>query len=159
MSLCSFETLLICFESGETGPLETGGDFYNSFVLGYLPASYEDSEDEEAEEETTSVVPRAEATSTSTAAPTQTKWGNIAYPTPDLAQEDLGAPGGGLLSAYFLDKSSIAVLSVPSFQVSDDGIDEYSDFVGKFIKTSKAKGMKKVVIDLQRNFGGDALLA
>lgn len=51
------------------------------------------------------------------------------------------------------------MLSVPSFQVSDDGIDEYSAFVGQFIKASKAKGMKKVVIDLQRNFGGDALLA
>ena len=160
--------LLTSITIGETGPLETGGDFYNSFVLGFLPASFE-SEDDEVDDE---VVERAEpsATSTQAATPTSTptnatrppaaaKWANIAYPKPDLAQDGLGQSGGGVLSAYFLKDASIAVLSIPSFSESDEGIDMFSAFVGTFIKTSKSKGMKKVVIDLQRNLGGDALLA
>ena len=131
-----------------------------------MPSSYDDEEDEEtSEEEETTIIPRAVSTSapsstvTRVPRPAQTKWPNRAYPVPDLAQEDLGSGGGGILSAYFLANSSIAVLSVPSFQVSDDGIDEYSAFVGRFIKASKKRGMKKVIIDLQRNFGGDSLLA
>lgn len=71
----------------------------------------------------------------------------------------MGTFGGGFLSAYYLEDPAIAVLSVPSFQEWGDAIDTYSAFVGVFIKETKAKGVKKVVIDLQRNYGGDALLA
>lgn len=63
------------------------------------------------------------------------------------------------MSGYFLRQSSVAVLSIPSFQEFGDAVDTYSATVGEFIAASKAAGMKKVVIDLQRNYGGDAILA
>ena len=158
---------LMILSTGETGPLETGGDFYNSFVLGYWPAGFTPDEDEEEE-----IIERREASATSenTATPTATpsrevrppieyKWRNGAYPKPDIAQDELGVSGGGVLSGYFLKGASIAVLSVPTFQEADDSIDSFSKFVGDFITASKTKGIKRIVIDLQRNFGGDALLA
>ncbi|KAG4412855.1 hypothetical protein IFR04_014016 [Cadophora malorum] len=147
----------------ETRPLETGGDFYNSFVLGWWPASYDPEplpEDEEDEEDESSAVTSSQTspTATSTAIPSPTAWNNAAYPSPDIAQENLGTFGGGFLSGYFL-QDNIAVLSIPSFQEFGDTVDEYSSVVGRFISTAHSRGMKKVVIDLQRNFGGDALLA
>ncbi|KAG4433289.1 hypothetical protein IFR05_011234 [Cadophora sp. M221] len=142
----------------ETGPLETGGDFYNSFVLGLWPASY-DPEPTQEEEEEGEIPASAEpvAAPTSTTIPTPTGWSNGAYPSPDIAQENLGTFGGSI-SGYFLP-DDIAVLSIPGFQEYGDTVDEYSATVGHFISTAHSNGMKKVVIDLQRNLGGDALLA
>ncbi|KAL2061185.1 hypothetical protein VTL71DRAFT_7458 [Oculimacula yallundae] len=144
----------------ETGPLETGGDFYNSFVLGFWPASYnpEPTLEDELEDDDDSAVPEP-ATSTSKAPPTPTGWKNGAYPSPaDIAQESFGELGGGSLSGYFLP-DDIAVLSIPTFQEYGDNVDDYSATVGRFLSTAHSKGMKKIVIDLQRNSGGDALLA
>ncbi|KAH7327405.1 hypothetical protein BKA65DRAFT_66958 [Rhexocercosporidium sp. MPI-PUGE-AT-0058] len=149
----------------ETGALETGGDFYNSFVLGYWPASYDpepapetEEEEEEEQEDESAASTQPVATPTSTTIPTPTGWSNGAYPSPDIAQENLGYLGGGFLSGYYLP-DDIAVLSIPSFQEYGDTVDEYSATVGRFIETAHSKGMKKIVIDLQRNMGGDAFLA
>ncbi|KAH9210815.1 hypothetical protein DL95DRAFT_412649 [Leptodontidium sp. 2 PMI_412] len=132
----------------EAGPLETGGDFCNSFVLGFWPGSYDpepDSEDEEDGDETSSLIQsETSATGTSTAIPSPTSWNNAAYPSADIAQENLGTYGGGYLSG---------------FQEYGDTVDEHPATVEGFISTAYTKGMKKIVIDLQRNFGGDALLA
>ncbi|RDL33310.1 Uncharacterized protein BP5553_08749 [Venustampulla echinocandica] len=149
---------------GETGPLETGGDFYNFFVLGYYPASYvpwtndEPTDDSTDPSAATSTFPAA--TSTSMASPTPSSWNHSAYPSaPDVVQPDLGIFGTGSLSGYFLNSSSIAVLSIPSFYMNPEAVDDFSNTVAQFLSSSKAAGMKKVVIDLQQNGGGDSLLA
>jgi Peptidase family S41 len=93
--------------------------------------------------------------------PTQASWGaGSGYPeNPVLTQPDFGLYGGGSLSAYLLKDSSLAVLSIPSFQEYGDAIGTFSASIGEFITTSKNAGMKKVLIDLQQNYGGDTLLA
>jgi hypothetical protein len=103
---------------GNTGPLETGGDFYNVFVLGLLPDSFdEDLTDNnnvnataQDEQEVASLTTgeaimtmiSTEATPTSDATPTPTctnSWFNVAYPDcPDVAQDDLGTSGAGFIS-------------------------------------------------------------
>ncbi|CAG8979613.1 hypothetical protein HYALB_00012590 [Hymenoscyphus albidus] len=156
---------------GETGPLETGGDFYNFFVLGNYPASFRPFADyydysiptveqEVGDDEPTSSISSSPASTTATSEPTLTGWDHAAYPgAADVAQDNFGTYGGGSVSGYFIKKSSIAVLSIPTFSASGDDIDTFTDTISAFLKKSKTAGMKKVVIDLQQNYGGDILLA
>lgn len=51
------------------------------------------------------------------------------------------------------------MLSIPSFQEYGDAIGTFSTTVGDFLNASKTAGMKRVLIDLQQNYGGDTLLA
>ena len=60
---------------------------------------------------------------------------------------------------YFLNASSISVLSIPSFDEYGDAVGTFQSTIGEFIIRSKAAGLKKVVIDLQQNMGGETLLA
>lgn len=96
------DTFLAIYNSpGPTGPLETGGDFYNFFVLGFYPASYDPdpTDDTGNSSAASSTVLAAAATSTTlTASPTSTSWDSPAYPPFDVAQPDLGTYGGGFLS-------------------------------------------------------------
>ncbi|EMR83496.1 putative peptidase s41 family protein [Botrytis cinerea BcDW1] len=147
---------------GPTGPLQTGGDFYNFFVLGFYPASYDpytddsddDSEDSSSDNSSTAV------TSTTSATPTLTGWESPAYPEiPDVAQEDLGTYGDGVVSGYFLNSTSVSVLSIPSFDVDGDAVFSFQQTISQFINQTQAAGLKKVVIDLQQNYGGQSLLA
>lgn len=155
---------------GETGPLATGGDFYNFFVLGLYPASLDldtDSDDEGSESEqsqtvgsptdTSSVGSDASSTSASASA-TPTAWSSSAYPSsPHISQPDLG--NTGVLTGYFLEDISTAVLSIPSFLAYGDAVVTFSNTIEYFLKRSKKAGMKKVLIDLQQNAGGINLLA
>jgi len=145
---------------GDTGPLETGGDFYNFFVLGFYPEAYFDQLNAAAATNT-SATDDSTATATTTTSPTSTTsgWGNPAYPTPDIQQADLSIVGGGFLTGYFLNQSSVGVLSIPSFDEYGDAIGTFSDTVYEFIQRSQAAGIKKIVIDLQQNSGGDLFLA
>jgi hypothetical protein len=169
----------------ETGPLETGGDFYNFFVLGLYPESYQpyadwnsDTSDTTDPEDTTAEASEAPSATgsaavasetespfetsatTSLLTPQPTGWNHDAYPlVPDVTQKDLGTYGGGFVSGYFLRESSIAVLSIPSFDARDEGITDFSNAVQDFLQKSQAAGMNKVVIDLQQNFGGVTMLA
>ncbi|TVY44586.1 Peptidase S41 family protein [Lachnellula occidentalis] len=145
-----------------TGALETGGDFYNFFVLGWYPASY----DPDATESSTAAPTATEtdsATSTADETPaastSSASWDNQAYPDPDIAQTDLGTFGTGFVSGYFLKQASVAVLSLPSFQEPGSAVGSFSDTVTRFLNASKAAGMQKVVIDVQQNYGGDIFLA
>lgn len=64
------------------------------------------------------------------------------------------------MAGYFLHEASIGVLSIPNFITSDD--DDLADFdsaIAEFITSSHAAGLKKIVIDLQANEGGEPLLA
>ncbi|KAF4637196.1 hypothetical protein G7Y89_g886 [Cudoniella acicularis] len=201
---------------GNTGPLVTGGDFYNYFVLGILPASYDDNlidnnnvnisdpTTESAAQSTAQATAQATETAQSTQAtqtaqavaapianiimsflsgssepsvskragprlsrrddtdetPTCESWSNSAYPEcADVSQVDLGTFGTGFVSGYFLNDTSTAVLSIPSFDESTDAIDDFDSTILAFITKSQSINMKKIVIDLQSNQGGEALLA
>lgn len=144
-----------------TGPLATGGDFYNFFVLGFYPASYNADSgqtDSGSAPSTTATSSDAPATSSATAVPSPTSWENPAYPdNPDIVQPDLG--GSGVLTGYFLKDTKTAVLSIPSFRAFDAALFSFSDKIGEFLRRSKEEKMTKVVIDVQQNGGGDTLLA
>jgi hypothetical protein len=108
--------LAIYNSPGDTGPLETGGDFYNFFVLGFYPASFNPNTDDGGDDNSTdssaassaapSSSPTAAATSTtvsSASTPTVSSWDNDAYPdVPDVWQPDLGITGEGYISGTFL---------------------------------------------------------
>lgn len=156
--------------SGPTGPLVTGGDFYNLFVLGFYPASFDPnatdpcaaSDGSTDASNSTSTFGNSTSTATSSAGAnaTATSWPDSAYPnTPDINQPGLYPDGGGFLTGYFLKNISTAVLSIPSFDMSGDDVQTFSDTVQKFLNASHAADMKTVLIDLQQNLGGDTLLA
>lgn len=133
-----------------TGPLTTGGDFYNYFVLGLLPDSYE---------------PTASVTSGVSdniqAAPGN--WFEASYEAfpqePDIVQNDLGLFYSGLVTGYYYKDISTGVLSLPSFDAIPETIGSWSNTVTWFIGNASEAGVNKVVIDLQRNPGGTPLLA
>ncbi|KAI9657704.1 MAG: hypothetical protein M1821_002880 [Bathelium mastoideum] len=135
-----------------TGPLETSGDFFNYFVLGYLPASYNPGPDSGDGTDGDSPTGSISLTSFYNAS-------SGAYPeNPDIVQPDLSVEGGGILTGYFLHDVSVAVLSVPTFEQSGYDIGNFSSTVTEFIdKASEAK-LSKVIIDLQQNTGGNEYL-
>ena len=150
---------------GPTGPLATGGDFYNFFVLGFYPASYDPDTDTPdpcaAQDNTASSSDTSSSTAAaSTTTPTPTSWPDSSYPsTADIYQPDLYPVGEGFVTGYFLQNESLAVLSIPTFDMSGNDTQTFSDTVGNFLTGAHAAGMTKVLIDLQYNLGGDTLLA
>lgn len=143
------------YNQGDTGPLATGGDFYNFFVLGLYPASYDpDSPSPSSESDAaTSGIPIAPESTT-------TSWSSLsdAYPpNPDIFQPNLSA--GGVLTGYFLHEIQTAVLSIPSFGAYYDDIVSFTVTISDFLKKSKAAGMKKILVDVQQNSGGNTFLA
>ena len=145
---------------GPTGPLTTGGDFYNFFVLGLYPASFYEQQSAQAGSGSGSTAAATTTTpASSTTAVTVSAWPHPAYPTnPVVSSTGLGTTGS--LTGYFLPNSKIGVLSIPSFSAyGQDAVADFSDQVYSFIQASTLAGMTKIVIDLQRNGGGDRLLA
>jgi Peptidase family S41 len=164
--------LAIYNSPGDTGPLATGGDFYNFFVLGLYPASYNPKTSSiNSGSALSSSAPSDTATATApatssdvsfvpsaTATPTSIGWNISAYPEiADVAQQHLGVTG--TVTGYFLHDNSIAVLSIPSFQAYGASVTDFSNTITNFLQRSKEAGLKKVLIDLQQNLGGDTLLA
>lgn len=138
-----------------TGPLTTGGDFYNYFVLGLLPASYEPSEGFF----NPAYTPKA---SSGPAVAPEHSWRRVshgAYPDPDVQQEGLAVLEDGVVSGYFLSDADAAVLSIPSFGQSGQAIDDFSGAVSNFISNVTKENLTRVVIDLQQNTGGTVELA
>jgi hypothetical protein len=145
------------------GPLQTGGDFYNFFVLGLLPDSYDpdliDNNSinitalEEIDGDSSGAAPISSE-------PACGSWFNLAYPEcADTSQNDLGTYGGGFVSGYFLNSTNVAVLSIPSFNAEQEEASSFESAILDFITKSQKANMKKVVIDLQSNFGGSPLVA
>jgi hypothetical protein len=135
-----------------TGPLTTGGDFYNYLVLGKIPASFDPK---------SIVMP----TFLDEAAKTESASGNWsvasfgAFPEePDVAQFDLGLKGSGLISGYFYRDISTGVLSLPSFDPIADSIGNYTKAVQQFIVGASKAGLDNVIIDLKRISGGLTIL-
>ena len=149
---------------GFTGPLETGGDFYNFFVLGNYPANHDaaytdymasqnDAADNSLEDLT--LTPGGdddELTSWHDASP--------AYPADTMDHEQgLGAFTNGIVTGYHIEEISTAVLSIPSFDQYGDGIATFSQSISDFMNDASHLQAQKIIIDLQQNSGGLAALA
>lgn len=157
----------------DTGALSTGGDFYNYFVLGLLPQSYYDAIDEsssDSSDDDSTDDSSTDDTSTddssdddsSSSGTGVTSWESRSYgafPDPDISQSDLSLNGGGVLTGYFLNESSTAVLSIPSFVQYGDMIQDFDRTVGYFVKNASNANISHVIIDLQQNMGGLSFLA
>ncbi|KAI9700942.1 MAG: hypothetical protein M1820_006587 [Bogoriella megaspora] len=150
-------------DPGLTGPLQTGGDFYNFFVLGQYPASVNgDDSDDDSDSPSDSSDGSSTDSPAPSASPSLVSWEDfdyVGYPQAQLSQKDLATTGGGFLTGYFLNDTSLGVLSIPSFQEFGDAIGTFSDFVRNFLAKAKKVGMKKILIDVQQNGGGDVFLA
>lgn len=153
---------------GFTGPLETGGDFYNFFVLGNYPANY----DAAYADYVASQAGAGDSSADVTLAPGSddddnnrtvlTSWHTIspAYPSDTMNYEqDLGDFTNGIVTGYHIGESSTAVLSIPSFDQYGDGIDSFSQSIADFMNNASHLQAQKIIIDLQQNSGGLAALA
>ncbi|MCJ1413980.1 hypothetical protein MMC32_000305 [Xylographa parallela] len=152
-------------------PIASAQDFYNNFIINDSPdiASQStkvkrDSALNSAPKWKRQAVTTTAASTTATATTTQgsgspatpSAWPNIAYPqSPIISEADLGV--GGVLTGYILDDGVTGVLSIPSFDPNNST--SFSATVGGFIKMCQTAGVKKIVIDLQQNYGGTRLLA
>ena len=145
-----------------------------------LPASFDVTSGEDVYERfvaapqvTSTAAPSAAATAAPTgvtsdfASPTTvqgqpTSWFEVkhvnAFPkNPDIVQPNLGH--GGYLTGYFYPDQSLAVMSLPSFNMVGVDAQTFSASVNEFITKAKQNNLKKVLIDVQSNGGGDALLS
>lgn len=133
------------------GVVSSSSEFYDTFVVyDSVETSNQTSKRKRAATTTT-------ATESSNPSATAEPWSNLAYPgDPFISQPNL--ENGGVITGYLIEDST-AVLSIPSFDVYDDDLTTFSPTIGSFITNSKRLGAKKVVIDLQQNYGGRKLLA
>ena len=149
---------------GPTGPLATGGDFYNFFVLGLFPEGIPYPPDDDSSSRRQRLLKRDGPGKPSSTGPGDADQAEgwlapdyiDAYPIPNVVQPELGF--GGYVTGYFLDTER-AVLSIPSFESDPQDAESFTDTVTNFLQRSKAAGMKQVIIDLQGNRGGTTLLA
>ena len=74
------------------------------------------------------------------------------YPEPEIVNH-----GSNSIVGYYLDDSDAAVLSIISFEWPK--LVGFQNLADQFLQQLKADGKKKLIIDLQGNDGGDALLA
>ena len=158
-----WEWMAVLNDPNDLFPIANASDFYSNFVVIGDDASSDVASKLKAkvkakvkrQEAVATSTATQDAASSATAAPTA--WPNYAYPQdPVIVQPNLSE--GGVLTGYFLN-GSIAVLSIPTFDVFGDDEVSFSSTVGAFIKQSKDAGMTKIVIDLQQNYGGTRLLA
>ncbi|KAK6073582.1 peptidase S41 family protein [Seiridium cupressi] len=138
-----------------TGPLTTGGDYFNYFVLGLTPPSIFEVP-----------LPPMWNSSFGAGSPAQVSrdfsrgWVNITageYPAADVMQIDL--EGTGYVTGYFLDDISTAVLSFPTFDESGFAVGNFSSTIDDSLSQAQGRGTKRLIVDLQGNSGGTPLLA
>ena len=159
----------------ETPALSSGQDLYDYFVLGIPPTDVSAAATTDLSAAATSAVAATATssldsspndTSTNTPAPTSSpsatpsSWSYAPFPSnPIVAQSNLGLANGGSITGYFLNDGITAVLSIPSFEVTGEAVVSFSTTIGEFISRTKAAGLTRVIIDLQRNKGGSDILA
>lgn len=145
--------------TGFTGPLETGGDFYNFFVLNLLPAAYNESyyqyinSSANANQQTARLAKRDTSI--------QTNWHDVssAYPENTIThQDDLGLETAGYVTGYFLGDLSTAVVSIPSFDIYGEDETSFERAIIDFVNNATALNASKLIIDLQQNQGGQLSL-
>ena len=168
------------FVPDDTPKITSGNDLYQFFVLGQYPevdtaagtASFPTNSPEpfasasnftNATSTATPVVDPSAAASASVVVadpdpPEATSWEYFPYPqNPVTVQPYLG--DGGVITGYFLNDDTTAVLSIPSFSINSEAIISFSTTVGDFLQKSRDAGKERIIIDLQRNGGDGDLLA
>ncbi|KAL8961908.1 MAG: hypothetical protein Q9183_005236, partial [Haloplaca sp. 2 TL-2023] len=168
------------FVPDDTPKITSGNDLYRFFVLGLYPevdtaaatASFPTNIPEpfapasnftNATSTATPVVDPSAAASASVVVadsdpPEATSWEYFPYPqNPVTVQPSLG--DGGVITGYFLNDDTTAVLSIPSFSINSEAIVSFSTTVGDFLQKSRDAGKERIIIDLQRNGGDGDLLA
>lgn len=150
--------LAVLNNPNDAGAVTSVSEFYDAFVaFDGLDDTTEDLKKRKRATSSASATTAATALQTATPSATPTAWSDSAYPeAPFVVQPNLG--DGGVLTGYLIEDST-AVLSIPTFNVIEDDIPSFTATVAKFLKESKARGAKKIVIDLQHNYGGVRLLA
>ncbi|KAH6886273.1 peptidase S41 family protein [Thelonectria olida] len=151
----TYETwwLAIYSEPYFTGPLRTGGDFYNYFVLGLLPASYDEVPLPDAfnYSQYTSEINLDDSTESQLLPYTISH----AYPKkPDVVQQGISDQSTGFVTGYFLNDTKTGVLSIPTFNQIEWDVGNFSLAVANFISRAKDAKLEKIIIDLQQNAGG-----
>ncbi|MCJ1321598.1 hypothetical protein MMC15_006943 [Xylographa vitiligo] len=147
-------------------PIASAQDFYNNFIINDSPdiASQSTKVKRGTESDSAPKWERQAVSTTAAATTTQgpgspatpSAWPGIAYPqSPIIAEAELGV--GGVLTGYILDDGVTGILSIPSFNPVNST--SFSATVGGFIQMCQTAGVKKIVIDLQQNYGGTRLLA
>jgi hypothetical protein len=167
--------LALYAEDGKTGPLTTPGDFFNYFVLGWIPDGFDPLHPSVWWPAEYNITRNQNNDGGAPAGPTfdctvdgrqAVNWCSVtggkvgAYPNdPVVVQNDFSIVGSGAVSGYILGDISTGILSIPTFY--QDGWDVFYFFnaVEEFIGNATAKKTKRVVIDLQQNEGGLILLA
>ncbi|QIX02146.1 hypothetical protein AMS68_007663 [Peltaster fructicola] len=144
---------------GWTGPLTTGGDFYNFFVLGLPPANYDETYDAwHKAHPKNNTTPSIINLSQPGKCPATTSWHSVnsAYPANSIMHEAcLGLYTPGSLTGYYYNDIATAVLSIPTFEGYD--VETFVQAVVDF--TNNATKASKVIIDLQSCSGGQVDLA
>ena len=159
----------------DTPALSSGQDLYDYFVLGIIPTDIPAAATSSLSAAASSTVAAAATSSpglssentptvtpapTSSASATPSSWSYAPFPSnPVVAQPNLGLSNGGVITGYFLNDGITAVLSIPSFEVTGEAALSFSSTIGDFISQTKAAGLTRIIIDLQRNQGGSDLLA
>lgn len=141
-------------EPYNTGPLTTGGDFYNYFVLNLSPVSYNETETFNPAYRYTGVDATQPVNATTSS---NSSWHDIsfgAYPDPDIIQPGLAVVEDGILSGYILKDVDAAVLSIPSFDQVGLAVGNFSNTVDYFLGNATKAKVSRIVIDLQQNTGG-----
>ncbi|MCJ1306599.1 hypothetical protein MMC25_000242, partial [Agyrium rufum] len=127
----NYAWLAIYNGGGPTGPLATGGDFYNFFVLGLYPAGFNPN--------ATSTVPSTIDNTTSPASATSaaiTGWLDPTYPAADVIEPGL-LTSDGVITGYFLNSTLTGVLSIPSFETYESDTDSFSNTIAQFLRRSQ----------------------
>jgi hypothetical protein len=157
--------LSIYLDREDTGPLATGGDFYNVFVLGLLPESYNATDKwwpTYPADNSTSDSNSTETTSYNCSSASQ-NWCTAsrgAFPDhPSIAQQYLSVEGNGVVTGYIYDDISTGVLSMPSFAQVGNSTEYFQNAVDEFIGNATQRNMSHIIIDLQQNSGGTVYLA
>ena len=159
----------------DTPALSSGQDLYDYFVLGIIPTDIPAAASSSLSATASSTFaaaatsstdsssgdgPTVTPTPTPSASATPSSWSYAPFPSnPVVAQPNLGLDNGGVVTGYFLNDGVTAVLSIPSFEVTGEAVLSFSTTIGNFISQTKAAGLTRVIIDLQRNQGGSDLLA
>lgn len=162
-------------EVASTGPLTTSGDFYNYFVMGLRPPVDDDvkwwpdlqldtTDSDDDDRELEKFLKKLCGGTPSSSGWCRSSYG--AFPrTADITQEDAEAElysseGEKYVAGYVFEDISTGVLSIPKFYTTtEDGEDTFRLAVEEFINTVHEKKIKRVLIDLQRNSGGNSFRA
>lgn len=154
--------------------IQTGQQFYDWFVLGIdSTPSADDYSGSDAASATAAATAATTTTAASASATTDTtdsgdsddtdssnSWPSLAFPpNPIVAQPNLGGTNGGVVTGYILNDNVTGILSIPSFVSNSENAVSFTTTVQDFVARVKAANCARVIIDVQRNTGGDDLLA